>query len=190
MKLHITTLRRIIRESISESHKSKLWQLFKSGPAGYRQAYELWDTMDPDGCPFPEPEKFFGQNDEPIIFEVFSNTVFALEDPYYFNDYCSAGWEDGMTFWFNFPFVCGDEDSEFDFGMGEAYFVVPGTNREQISRHIESTMEEELEYFFTKGGHTIGSEFWNNWKSIEADVEEQKQLTELGNGFATVYVRY
>ena len=67
MRIQMRTLRKIIRESISEAHKDKLWELFRSGKEGYRQAWELWDTLDPGGCPMPDPEVFFGANDEPYI---------------------------------------------------------------------------------------------------------------------------
>ena len=188
MKLHIRTLRKIIRESITEAHRSKLWDLFASGPEGYRQAWELWDTLDPGGCPLPEdPDEWFGSNEqEPAILELFSETSMSLENPVYFIDFCSAGWEEpreALMFWFNFSFVCGDEDAEYDFGMGEPSFVVPGTDRSVIEEYIRETFTYELDQI------TDGT-WWNGWKSIDLDVSDQADITELENGACTIYVKY
>ena len=187
MRIQMRTLRKIIRESISEAHKDKLWDLFNSGKEGYRQAWVLWDTLDPGGCPMPDPEEWFGANDEPYIFQVFPATTMSMEDPYFFDEFCSAKWEEpyeNLVFSFTFPFVCGDEDAEYDFGMGETYFVVPGTDRLEIKGFIEASMKAEIGYY------TSSAPFWNEPVAIEADVGNQADIIELENGFATVYIAY
>lgn len=167
----------------------KLWELLQSDPESYRQAWEMWDTLDPGGCPLPEDadEWFDSQGQGPAILEIFGETAMSLSDPdYYFKEFCSAGWDDpkeALVFWFNFSFVCGDEDAEYDFGMGETHFVVPGTDRDVISQYIKASFEAELAYL------THGT-WWNNWKSIELDVSDQADITELENGACTIYVKY
>ena len=187
MRLHIRTLRKIIRESISETHRSKLWELFASGPEGYRQAWELWDTLDPGGCPLPEdPAEWFGDNGEPLVLELFSETTMSMESPSHFEDYCSAEWEtpyEALMFNFNFSFVCGDEDAYYDFGMGEHFYVVPGTDRDEIIAWIEQDITNQL------GDLTDGT-WWNNWVDIHVDVSNQADITELENGACNVYVKY
>ena len=187
MKLHIRTLRKIIRESISESHRSKLWDLFESGPEGYRQAWELWDTLDPGGCPLPEdPEEWFSDNGEPLLLELFSLTSMSLESPVYFEDYCSAEWEEpkeALLFNFNFSFTCGDEYGDYDFGMGERSYVVPGTDRDEIISWIEQDLTNQL------GDLTDGT-WWNNWVSLHVDISSQEDLTELENGWCNAFVKY
>ena len=187
MRIEMRTLRKIIRESISEAHKEKLWSLFRSGIEGYRQAWELWDAIDPGGCPMPDPEDFFGMNDEPYIMQAFAATSMSMEDPYFFDEFCSAKWEEpyeDLVFSFSFPFVCGDEDAEYDFGMGESYFVVPGTDRLEIMEWIEASIEAELGYLCQ------GSDFWSEPVAISSDISSQEDLTELENGHATVYIAY
>ena len=187
MRIQMRTLRKIIRESISEAHKDKLWELFSSGPEGYRQAWELWDTLDPGGCPMPASEEFFGPDNDPYIFLAFPETTMSLEDPYFFDEFCSAQWEEpyeDLVFSFSFPFVCGDEDAEYDFGMGESYFVVPGTDRMEIKGFIEVSMGAEIAYLCQF------SDFWSEPVAIEADVGNQADISDLENGFATVYIAY
>ena len=187
MKLHIRTLRKIIREALSYDQETKLWELFASGPEGYRQAWELWDTLDPGGCPLPEdPDEWFSDNGEPLLLELFSETSMSLESPVFFIDFCSASWEDpkeALLFSFHFPIVCGDEDANYDFGMGESFYVVPGTDRNEILRYVEEEATAELDDL------TAGT-WWNNWVSLDVDVSDQADLTELENGYCNVYVKY
>ena len=189
MRLHIRTLRKIIRESISESHRGKLWDLFASGPESYSQAWELWDTLDPGGCPLPEDAyEFYSEvSGEVLLLEDFSKTTMALEDPdYYFPNFCSATWEDpkeALMFNFNFSFTCGDEYADYDFGMGERSYVVPGTDRAEILQYIQSEFTAELDDF------TEGT-WWNDWVDIHVDISDQADLTELGNGWCNITVKY
>ena len=189
MRLRIRTLRKIIRESISESHRSKLWELFLSGPEGYNQAWDLWDTLDPGGCPLPEDavEWFDDEGEGPWILKLFAETTMALEDPdYFFKEFCSAEWVtpyDALLFKFSFPIVCGDDDADYDFGMGESFYVVPGTDRDEIIAWIEQDITNQL------GDLTDGT-WWNNWVSLDVDVSDQADLTELENGWCTVLVKY
>lgn len=188
MRIQMRTLRKIIRESISEAHKDKLWELFTSGVEGYRQAWELWDTLDPGGCPMPDPEEWFDEEGEgPWILKLFAETTMALEDPdYYFENFCSASWEDpkeALLFNFNFSFTCGDEDADYDFGMGERSYVVPGTDRDEILRYIKEQFTAELDDL------TSGT-WWNDWVDIRVDISDQKDLTELENGWCNVFVKY
>ena len=189
MRLHIRTLRKIIREALSYDQESKLWELFASGPEGYRQAWELWDTIDPGGCPLPEdPYEWFGSNEQdPVILELFGQTSMSLEDPdYFFNEFCSAEWlepKEDLGFEFRFSFVCGDENAEYDFGMGESFYVVPGTDRNVIIDYIKQDFTEELDYL------TEGT-WWGGYTSIDVDVANQADLTELENGWCVIYVKY
>lgn len=194
MRLHIRTLRKIIRESISESHRNKLWELFASGPEGYNQAWDLWDTLDPGGCPLPEnPDEWFGDNGQPYIIEMFSETTMSLEDPHFFNDFCHGEWveteeekKEDLVFEFGFPFVCGDEDAEYDFGMGDRFFVVPGTDPEQIKAYIITEFEAELAYFAGTGDRS----WWANPVSIIAQTSGEDQIKELENGHGYILVSY
>ena len=189
MRLRIRTLRKIIRESIDQASRNKIWELLQSDPESYRQGWELWDTLDPGGCPLPEdPDEWFGTNEQdPAIFDMFAETSMSLEDPdYYFREFCSAGWEDpkeALMFWFNFSFVCGDEDAEYDFGMGETSFVVPGTDRGEIIEYIRENFTYELDQL------TDGT-WWGGYKSIDLDVSDQADITDLENGACTIYVKY
>ncbi len=189
MRLHIRTLRKIIREAISYDHQQKLWELLGNDPESYRQAWEMWDTLDPGGCPLPEdPHQWFDPEGEgPWILKLFAETPMALEDPdYYFEQFCSASWEDpkeALLFNFNFSFTCGDENAEYDFGMGERSYVVPGTDRDYILRYIKEDIEAHLDDL------TSGT-WWNNWVDIHVDISDQKDLTELENGWCNIYVKY
>ena len=189
MKLHIRTLRRIIREALSYDQEQKIWEFLANDPESYRQGWELWDTLDPGGCPLPEdPAEWFDDEGEgPYILKLFGQTTMALEDPdYFFEEFCSAEWvtpREALMFNFNFSFVCGDEDAYYDFGMGESFYVVPGTDREEIIAWIEQDITNQL------GDLTDGT-WWNNWVDINVDISEQKDLTELENGWCTITVKY
>ena len=189
MRLHIRTLRKIIREALSYDQETKLWELIDSGPAGYNQACELWDVLDPGGCPIPEDsdEWFANNGEDPAIFDVFAETSMSLQDPdYFFKEYCSAEWVDpkeALLFEFRFSFVCGDENAEYDFGMGESFYVVPGTDRNVIIDHIKRDFTQEFDYL------TEGT-WWNGYVSIDVDVANQADLTELENGWCVIYVKY
>ena len=192
MRLKLRGLRRIIQEAITADHKGKLWTLLSADPQSYVQGWELWDTLEPGGCPLPEdPDEWFGDNGEPLIFDVFKESVFALEDPQFFNDFCHAEWVDAedqpkehLVFTFSFPFVCGDEDAEYDFGMGERFFVVPGTNEEEVKAFIKANLEAEIGY------HTSHWGFWGKPVDILVDTDEEAHMKELGNGHATIVVSY
>jgi len=189
MRLHIRTLRKIIREALSYDQETKLWELFNSGPEGYNQAWELWDTLDPGNCPLPEdPGEWFDPEGEgPWILKLFAETTMALEDPdYYFEEFCSASWEDpkeALLFNFNFSFTCGDEYGDYDFGMGERSYVVPGTDRDEILSYIDQDITNQL------GDLTDGT-WWNNWVSLDIDISSQDDLTELENGWCNVFLKY
>ena len=189
MRLHIRTLRKIIRESITYTQEQKIWELLANDPESYRQGWELWDILDPAGCPLPEdPYEFYSEiSGIPLILEDFSKTTMALEDPdYFFKEFCSAEWLDpkeALLFVFNFSFVCGDEDANYDFGMGERFYVVPGTNREDIISYIKEDITDQLDDL------TYGT-WWNNWVDIHVDISDQKDLTELENGWCNIYVKY
>lgn len=171
--------------------------MFFHDPESHRQAWELWNSMDPGGCPFPAPEDFFDDANEPRILEIFPQTTMALEDPSYFRDYCDAvqaDENDGITrnvtsedlvFEFEFPFVCGDENGEYDFGRwgDERRYVVPGSNRNMVIASIEQDISNQL------ASLTEGS-WWNNWVSLHAHVPEQDYLSAMEEGNCTVFIRY
>ena len=192
MKIRLQALRRIIQEAISQDHKKKLWELLSADRESYVQGWELWDTLEPGGCPLPQdPDEWFGDNEEPYILEMFSETVFSLEDPVFFNDFCNAEWVDAedqpkehLVFEFGFPFVCGDEDAEYDFGMGESYFVVPGTDVDEIKAFIKANFESELGY------HTNNQGFWGNPVDILIDTTDEDEIKELENGYGHIIVSY
>ena len=190
MRIKLRTLHKIIQESISQAHFEKLQTLIESGnEATYNQAIELWETLDPGGCPYPPYEEFFGPKGEPHIIGIFSETKMAMEHPGFFREYCSAGWlspRHELRFEFTFPFVCGDEDADYDFGMGQRYYVVPGTDVDVISDWIEQDMANEIMELSQGIGWEV---FWDKWKSITVDVDDQT-LEDLQNGFATVTVSY
>ncbi len=186
MRIKLRTLRKIIQESISQSHKEKLQSLIESGDdASYNQAIELWETLDPGGCPYPPYEEFWGPNGDPLILEYFSETKMAMEHPGFFNDYCSAGWlspRPELKFEFTFPFVCGDDDAVYDFGMGQQYYVVPGTDVDIIADWIEQDITNEI-------SELAMEPFWQSFKSIDVDIDGES-LEDLGNGYGTVTVSY
>ena len=190
MRIKLRTLHKIIQESISQAHFEKLQTLIESGDeASYNQAIELWETLDPGGCPYPPHEEFFDPNGEPRIIGLFSETKMAMEHPGFFHEYCSAGWlspRPELRFEFTFPFVCGDEGAVYDFGMGQEYYVVPGTDVDVISEWIEQDMANEI--MELSQGMTW-EVFWDKWKSITVDIDDQT-LEDLQNGYATVTVSY
>jgi len=154
----------------------------------------MWDTLDPGGCPLPEDSyEWFGDNGQPYILEMFGETTMSLEDPAFFNDFCNGEWveteeekKEDLVFEFGFPIVCGDEDAEYDFGMGESFFVVPGKDPEVIKKYILAEFEAELAYFT----RTEDRSWWANPVSIIVQISGEDQLVELGNGHAFILVSY
>ena len=188
MRIKLKALRKIIQESISQAHLQKLQTLFESGDeANYNMAIELWDTLDPGGCPYPPFEEFWGHNGQPLIMDIFSETIMSMEDHVFFHDYCSAEWlspKHELKFDFTFPFVVVDEDSYWD-GEGQRYYIVPETD----SYSIEAWIKKEIGSEIWELSHHDAESFWVKWKSIDVYIDDE-HLEELGNGHATVTISY
>ena len=188
MRIKLKTLRKIIQESISQAQLQNLQPSIESGDEeNYNQAIELWDTLDPGGCPYPPYEEFWG-NGQPLVMDIFSRSIMSMQDPAFFREHCSAEWlspKHELKFEFSFPFVCVDEDEWWDSGEGEQYYVVPETD----SYTAEDWIKKEIASEIFELSHHREEIFWNKWKSIDVYIDGD-HLQKLGNGHATVTVSY
>ena len=111
----------------------------------------------------------------------------AQEDPHYFDDYCSAFWVDpkgSLSFEFDFPFVCGDENGYIDFGQGQHYYTVSGTDRSDIIDQIKNDFSKEMDQI------TTGT-WWNDWKEIKVSyISGQDFISSMENGHCSVLISY
>lgn len=189
MRIKLRTLRKIICEAISESHKNKLEVLFGSfeDQASYRQAWELWETMDPGTCPYPPPDEFYRPDGQPRVLDLFGKTVMAANDPAYFDKYCSVFWIDpkeSLSFEFDFPFECGDEQGNLDYVPDEPLYVVAGTNQSEIIQQVIQALGSEMK--------RIGAgALWSYPEEIKVTyISGQDYIRSMDRGSVTVLVRY
>ena len=190
MKIKLRTLRKIIRESISQEQKMKLEDLFGSfeDQASYRQAWMLWNTLDPETCPYPPPEEFYDMNGEPLALELFEERITSQRDSAFFNVGVGVIWADpkeNLSFEFDFPFVC---DSYFEYAVNPDLepdtYVVHGTNQTEIISYIEENLGKELSKI------TNGT-WWNNWKEIKViEIADQDYISSMDRGYCTVMINY
>lgn len=190
MRIQLKTLRKIICEAISEAHKNKLEMLFGSfeDQASYRQAWELWETIDPGTCPYPPPDEFYGLDGEPLALELFEETITSQRDSAFFGVSCSVIWADpkeDLSFEFDFPFVC---DSYFEYAVDPELepdtYVVHGTSQTEIINYIEENLGKELSKI------TNGT-WWNNWKEIKViEIADQDYISSMDRGYCTVLINY
>lgn len=189
MKLKLKTLRKIIREAISKSQKAGLENYFGTfeDQVSYRHAWELWETMDPGTCPYPSPEEFFRADGQPRVLDLFGKTVMAANDPAFFDKYCSVEWVDpkeSLSFEFDFPFECGNEQGELDYDADEPWYVVVGTKQSEIIQQISEEVKSEMRRI---GGGTL----WSYPQEIKViNISGQGYISSMDRGHATVLVRY
>lgn len=189
MKIKLRTLRKIISEAISESRKDALENYFGSfeDQMSYRHAWEIWNTVDPETCPYPPPEEFYRPDGQPRVLDLFGETIMAAKDPAYFDKYCSAFWVDpkeSLSFEFDFPFECGDEQGNLDYVPDEDGYVVAGTKQSEITQQIIQDMDSEMKRI---GAGTL----WSYPQEIKViEIADQDYIRMHERGHATVLVRY
>ena len=190
MRIQLRTLRKIIQESISQDQKKKLEELFGDfNRESYHQAWELWNTLDPGTCPYPAPEEFFGANGEPLVMELFSETIMSMEDPVYFDKYCGVEWVDpkeSLSFEFDFPFVCNEDADGWNYEE-EGHYVVSGVDQRKIVKQIEQELAKEL----SEITEASSLPWWGRWREIKVlHISGQDFITSMGRGHCSVLIRY
>ena len=199
MKIKLQKLRKLIRESISQDYKQKLWTMLWAGaddPANFVQAAELASQLGYKtfpGSSMTETE-MSGQEIQDELYQRYFVSPDGWEEGLdafkaIFNDLRSsiARGED-HEFEFNgnvvtmyIEFIIHEDGYDYDFGMGETSAVVPIT--------LVNEIESEFQYQATQ---LIEASPWSeSWIDIKCEVNQsQSELDEYQNGSAYLYITF
>ena len=195
MKIKMKNLRRLIRESISASHKAKLWELFWAGEndvANHVQAVGLADSLGYDAFPGVE---LFNTTEEGL--------ADALEEMYWTDDWGDPGngfkhvlkplrnsVDQGEDYEFEFKgneaimyclFVVHEDGEDYDFGMGETYPVVTQPSVDGIRDELEQIAWSCVE----------GTPWRRHIMAIDCEVgSTQAEIDDLQNGMAHITITF